>query len=119
MRQRLKRRLSQVLAEIADLAAGDDIFRPGDRIGRDRNAGRQGFEQHHAIGVGAAREDEHITRGEGFGKRLTEQRAGKDRVRIGSFQASNCGPPPTMTFLPGRSRSRKAARFFSTTTRPT
>ena len=33
--------------------------------------------------------------------------------------AARAGPSPTITLVPGRSRSRNASRFFSTATRPT
>ena len=54
-------------------------------------------------------------------RRVPRRAARRETPRAGYFRSSavRAGPSPTISLVPGRSRSRKASRFFSTATRPT
>ena len=62
------------------------VLRPAHGKRRDRHARRHGLEQHHAEGVGAAREHEHVGRGVAFGERLAGLLAGEQHVGIARRQ---------------------------------
>src|SRR3546814_17414745 len=89
--------LAQILVEAADFRMRpDDVDRPGHRIGGNRHAGRHGFQQHEAEGIGQAGEDEDIGGGEIAGQmavpkitgaeRPEERRVGQEWVRTVRFR---------------------------------
>ena len=93
---------------------------PGHRKCRDRRAAGQRLELHDAEGVGEARENEHVGRGQMRGQILRpSSRRGRRLSDISRCSAAFCGPSPITTLVPGRSSDRNASRFFSTATRPT
>src|SRR3546814_13816059 len=77
--------LAQILVEAADFRMRpDDVDRPGHRIGGNRHAGRHGFQQHEAEGIGQAGEDEDIGGGEiADRKRVVEGKSVSVRVDLG------------------------------------
>ena len=80
--ERPKRRMPQILAQYARLRVGQHVFRPADRVGRNRNAARQRFEQHETERIGKAWKDKDIGRGVGLGQTLAFARAREHGVRI-------------------------------------
>ena len=97
----------------------DDVERAGHRIGRHRQAAGERLEQHDAEGVGEAREHEDVGGGVDPGERRAGLRAEERAAGEGAASPARAGPSPTTTLVPGRSRARKAATFFSTASRPT
>ncbi len=76
----------QILIETADRGITDNVARRRRWICRNRHAARQGFEQHQAERVGAAREHEHVGSGINPRQFLAMLAAEKHRVRIGPRQ---------------------------------
>jgi hypothetical protein len=85
---------------------------PGHRIGGHRRAAGQRLDDDIAEGVGAAREDEDVGRGVDLGQFVAWPAAEEMRFGYFAFSLSSSGPSPTITLVPGRSRSRKAGGSF-------
>ncbi|OLK90860.1 hypothetical protein IXO812_20895, partial [Xanthomonas oryzae pv. oryzae] len=61
--ERFQAGMVQVLGEHADRRRADHVAGAGDRKSGNRQAARQGLEQHETERIGAAGENEHIGRG--------------------------------------------------------
>ncbi len=84
-RQRLEAGGAQVLVENARFRA-DDVDRPGDREGGDRQPARHRLDQHDAERVGAGREDEHVGARVNLRQRLAVPFAEEMGVRIAALE---------------------------------
>ena len=88
--QRLEAGDAQIVVQHADRIVADDVLRPGDRKGGDRNAAGQRLELHDAERVGPARKHEDVGRRQMRGQGSVLQQAEKLGVRE---------PPPQLGFL--------------------
>ena len=114
------RRLRRSFGHHAANAVADDVDRPGHRVGRDRRAAGQRLDDARCRTCRCGWERRrHPPRRRSRQVRCRCGGRGNERRGYLALSAASSGPSPTTTLLPGRSRSRKAGRFFSIATRPT
>ncbi len=74
--------VEEIIADCADLRTGENILRPLNVVGGNRNAASERFDIYQAERVGFGREDENIARGVNAGELFAELRTDEFGLRI-------------------------------------